>query len=481
MCVDSILFCVIHVANCKLPKHLDEIRLLLHDKKLDVLALNETRLDSSISDDLVSIEGYDILRSDRNRNGGGVCIYVRCYINYKNRPDLIPKDLEAISLEIKQVKSKSFIISSVYRPPNTTVEIFSKIEKQIQLVDNENKEFYLLGDLNCNLLDSNLSNVKMLQEIMQLYQLTQIIDVPIRVTKSTKSILDVCITSSPDKIFQSGVVHLGISDHSLIYATRKLNSVRKGDTQNLVEFRNFRKFNVESFLSDLYLLPWVELDSKQHVDEMWTCWKTLFLEVLDKHAPKRSVKIRKNGNVPWFNKNVKNKLFQRDHFKRVAIKTNNENDWKLYRSSRNAANIALQKAKREYYTTKFLNSKTNPKHAWKTVNEILGRSRRQNIINEINLPEKTVTSTKELVNVFNDYFTDIGPKLAEKIEYEHNCSFQDFIPQHEPVEKFIFQPVNVATVYRLMTKLTTSKATGIDEISAKVLKAATPAVLLQCL
>ena len=71
----------------------------------------------------------------------------------------------------------------------------------------------LLGDLNCNLLDSNLSNVKMLQEIMQLYQLTQIIDDPTRVTKSTKSILDVCITSSPDKIIQSGVVHLGISDH----------------------------------------------------------------------------------------------------------------------------------------------------------------------------------------------------------------------------------------------------------------------------
>ena len=154
-------------------------------------------------------------------------------------------------------------------------------------MDDENKEVYMLGDLNCNLLDSNLSNVKMLQEIMQLYQLTQIIDDPTRVTKSTKSLLDVCITSSPDKIIQSGVVHLGISDHSLIYATRKLNSVIKGNSQNSVEFRNFRKFNVESFLSDLYMLPWVELDCKQNVDEMWECWKTLFLQVLDKHAPKR--------------------------------------------------------------------------------------------------------------------------------------------------------------------------------------------------
>ena len=125
-------------------------------------------------------------------------------------------------MEIKQANSKSLIFSSVYRPPVTTVETFSNIERLIQLVDNENKEVYMLGDLNCNLLDSNLSNVKMLQEIMQLYQLTQIIDDPTRVTKSTKSILDVCITSSRDKIIQSGVVHLGISDHSLIHATRKI-------------------------------------------------------------------------------------------------------------------------------------------------------------------------------------------------------------------------------------------------------------------
>ena len=72
---------------------------------------------------------------------------------------------------------------------------------------------------------------------------------------------------------------------------------------------------------------------------------------------------------------------------------------------------------REYYAAKFLNNKTNPKHAWKTVNEILGRSQKQDAVNEIKLPEKIVTSTRELVNVFNDYFTHVGPKLAEKIEY----------------------------------------------------------------
>ena len=109
-----------------LPKHLDEIRLLLHDKYLDVLAVNETRLDSTISDGIVSIEGYDLLRADRNRNGGGVCIYIRRHINYENRPDLVPTGLEAVCVEIKQANSQSFIVSSIYRPPCSASEVFIK-------------------------------------------------------------------------------------------------------------------------------------------------------------------------------------------------------------------------------------------------------------------------------------------------------------------------------------------------------------------
>jgi exonuclease III len=124
-----------------LLKHLDEIRLLLHNKYLDVLAVNETRFDSTISDGIVSIEGYDVLRADRDRNGGGVCIYVRCHINYENRPDLVPTDLEAVCVEIKQANSQSFIVSSIYRPPCSTSEVFIKIESLIKSIDDKNREF----------------------------------------------------------------------------------------------------------------------------------------------------------------------------------------------------------------------------------------------------------------------------------------------------------------------------------------------------
>ena len=147
-----------------LPKHFDEISLMLRDIKIDILALNETRLDCSISDKLVSVDGYDLIRADRNRNGEGVCIYTRSNINYLKRPDLVPNDHGAISLEIKSASSQAFIISTIYRPPNSKTEDLLKIERLIQLADYENKEIYILGDLNINLLAQNVSTCKKLQE-----------------------------------------------------------------------------------------------------------------------------------------------------------------------------------------------------------------------------------------------------------------------------------------------------------------------------
>ena len=96
------------------------------DKELYVLTINETRLDLTILDGLVSIDGYNVLHADRDRNGGGVCIYTRCHVNYTPLSDLVPTDLEAVCVEINQANSQPFIISSIYTPPCSTNEVFKK-------------------------------------------------------------------------------------------------------------------------------------------------------------------------------------------------------------------------------------------------------------------------------------------------------------------------------------------------------------------
>ena len=83
-----------------LPKIIDEIRYSMSKKYIDLIAFNETRLDSNITDNIVHLTDYDIIRKDRSRNGGGVCIYLRSSINYKIRNDLVPSELEAVCIEI---------------------------------------------------------------------------------------------------------------------------------------------------------------------------------------------------------------------------------------------------------------------------------------------------------------------------------------------------------------------------------------------
>ena len=56
--------------------HHDEIKFLLNDKRIHILALNETKLDGSIPKELTEISGYQQLRLDRTCNGGGVSLYV---------------------------------------------------------------------------------------------------------------------------------------------------------------------------------------------------------------------------------------------------------------------------------------------------------------------------------------------------------------------------------------------------------------------
>ena len=85
-----------------LIKHIDDLRIFLADNPVDVLAINESKLDDSIKNCELYITGYEITRRDRNRNGGGVCFYVKTSINFVIRRDLNLNDLENLCLEIQK-------------------------------------------------------------------------------------------------------------------------------------------------------------------------------------------------------------------------------------------------------------------------------------------------------------------------------------------------------------------------------------------
>ena len=78
-----------------LSARIDEVRILLNDKFLDVLAIQETKLNNSHRDSEFYIPGFDLLRRDRISDGGaGVCFYIKSTINFSVRNDLNIADLE---------------------------------------------------------------------------------------------------------------------------------------------------------------------------------------------------------------------------------------------------------------------------------------------------------------------------------------------------------------------------------------------------
>ena len=263
-----------------LLSNIDNLQLMVNDFKFDLIALNETRLSSEIKDVQIGIHDYCIYRKDRNKNGGGVAIYVNeNKLSHKLRSDLLVNDIELVAVEVKQPMSSPMIVLAWYRPPGTSIELFKAIENILLKIDEERKDIIFLGDFNCNILADPLScYTKRLLEICQNYSLSQMIKEPTWVTPLSSTLIDLIYTSNCEKVVESGVIHLGISDHSLVYIV--WGRVRKSFPNHVYRtYRTYKNFNVNDFCDDLGNIDWQSVftctDADSSLHEFQTKFSTL--------------------------------------------------------------------------------------------------------------------------------------------------------------------------------------------------------------
>ena len=88
-----------------------------------------------------------------------------------------------------------------------------------------------------------------LHEITEAFQFEQMIEQPTRITEHSETIIDLVFTNKPELVTNFCVIHIGISDHSLIFLQRKI-SVPRSELK-LINERNFKHYNVDAFRSDL--------------------------------------------------------------------------------------------------------------------------------------------------------------------------------------------------------------------------------------
>ena len=329
-----------------------------------------------------------------------------------------------------------------------------------------------MGDINCNLLAASPEyHTKQLNDLLDIYQLTQIINEPTRVTEKSHTLIDLFITNDKENIVSSGVYPLSISDHYLIYAVRKIGIPRSNP--RFIQTRSFKHFSKGNFLSDLKNAKWTNLNEICDVNEAWELWKNTFLSVLNKHAPCRSIRKR-NKPAPWINSTIKKEMLLRDFTKKKAQKSGLAKDWNEYRTKRNQVNIEVKRTKRNFFQKEFATSTDDPKKTWKLMNDLMGRKSDNTEKNEVvDCKENYVTTPKEIADCFNNHFITVGPELAGKCQ---RTSIKPEAYLTETHNQFSFTFIKPLNVLKQLNKLDTGKATGVDNIPNKILKIAAPLI-----
>ena len=142
----------------------------------------------------VFIDGYEIVRSDRNRNGGGVACYVRSDMAFNVRKDF-SMDIENIFFDILLPNSKPILVGIFYRPPTQTDFLDKLSTAIINTTSFDANEAYILGDFNINFINKKrnvMDTTKKYKDFCSLHGLKQLITSPTRVTEDTSTILDHC-------------------------------------------------------------------------------------------------------------------------------------------------------------------------------------------------------------------------------------------------------------------------------------------------
>ena len=211
--------------------------------------------------------------------------------------------------------------------------------------DSENLEHFFIGDLNCDLQSKDNVNVKALLNITHIYGLEQLINEPTRITPTTSTLIDLIFTNRPENVYCSGLSHVAISDHSLVYAYRKISIPTFLKRVNLITYRQFKHFNGISVYADILGQTWDDIKQLYDRDNMWKRWKELFLDVCGKHTPMKTKQTR-DTKSPWIPTILKKRMNFKDRLKRKRIKTKDPFIWNQFRMVKNQENWEINSTKK---------------------------------------------------------------------------------------------------------------------------------------
>jgi hypothetical protein len=450
--------------------------------QFDIVTFTETWSNNEL-ESILQLENYKSAFKHKinKKEGGGLAIYVNENIKYKARTDLqfpIEKQHEYDSLFIEIVtpepSDKNIIVGNIYRSPNfNNVQDFtSHLKTLVESIDKENKTIILTGDFNIDLLKASVSlPTACFSDMMISNGMIPQITLPTRVTHNTATLIDHIYCNSQHDKSLAGTIKTNISDH---FSNFFFIPTKKAKLQhpkfityrciNELSLNNFRKELKETNFSSVYV---------DNPSQSYSNFLHIITSLRDKHMPiitKRFNRYRHKIN-PWITKGIITSLKNKDKLANKIKKLKNQTNLEILKNkyvnyNRIYLNV-IRKAKQLYWENKFNECKSDMKNTWKHLNSVLNRkSNKHEFPDNFSINSNRITDHKDIAEEFNNYFVNIGPKLASAIPASNAHS----LPPNNLVNSFYMEPTTPQEISSIIKSMKPKTSCGYDGISPKFIK-----------
>ena len=466
-----------------LPNKFDQLKEVI-GKHLDIIIIQETKLDSSFPPQQFIIEGYsEPYRVDRNREGGGVLVYVREDIPSKILcKHHFTKYVEGMFIEINLRKTKLLLFGG-YRSEHLEYGLSkSDFLEQLQFgLDKYSgyEKVLVSGDFNME------DDEEVLQEFLFEQNLKNLVKQPTCYKSvDNPSCIDLFLTNTSPSFQHTATVETGLSDFHKMVVTVMKTTFPKAQPK-IVYYRDYKNFDLPKFRAELR-------DELKKTETLgYFHFEVTFLRVLEKHAPMKQKVLRANDK-PYMTKVLRKAIMRRSTLKNKFLKNKTDESLKEFKKQKNYTNRLARRERTKYFANLDLKKFTENIKFWNTVKPMFSGSSRGS--SKITLVEKgeIITDDKELAETFNGFFIDAVSSLAI---HENRALIDDVSDETDPVhiavqkfqhhpsiidikkhvivdEKFSFWSVDAEEMTDEICKLNEKKAGTFMNIPVKILKEA---------
>ena len=184
----------------------------------------------------------------------------------------------------------------------------------------------------------------------------------------------------------------------------------------------------------------------------------------NKHFPEKRVKVNKYKHKlsGWITSGIiKSIKFRDDWYKRFKMSSEESSDHMLLKYNlklyNGYLNGCIRAAKKYFYTREFIKYKNDIRKAWHTLKDIINKKKsKSEFPPHFSEGDTKVIGAKNIAEKFNEYFTGIGPNLANVIDVSNKSPFETYLRAPSP-SVFYFQYTEPKHVEKLIHSLKQKK------------------------